>query len=333
MGDFVFPRWLLWPLFAATLGFVVGGSFVWGILYTEPTSDHPAKPKQSKEPATFKAKTAEQTRDPGDSTAGVPLIQPDDQRTEKGSDNAHASEQPEGWSQKVWTDPNATFAGAVAIFTFALVLVGGWQARRLRQTVEATTAASAVSREIGEAQVKAYVDITDAEIAFTNLGVLNDHAHPLVKIFATNTGQSPAKDFIWNPTVQYFSAGILAGSRSRAGELGANWRDIVGVGIAANQTHDDMAMIPDMELVKFLNEEGDGDKGTVVVRLRVQFEFDDVFDKRNLGEAYFSGVFRYASTATPANRGVMRWSGKLKRIHRTDDWPQTSSSQSRPGNA
>jgi hypothetical protein len=317
------------------MGFAFGGSFVWGILYTEPTSDYgPAK--QNEKSAAPHTNPSEQNRDTAGTPPTVPQIPSDNLRGKKPSDDTHASEQPEkSWLQKVWTDPNATFAGAVAIFTFALVVVGAWQARRLRQTVEATTAASAVSREIGEKQVSAYVDISDAQIFFTNLGVLNNQAHPLVKIFATNTGQSPARDFIWNPTVQYFSAGILAASRSRAGELGANWRDIVGVGIAVGQTHEDTAMVPDMDLFKFLHEEGDGDKGTVVIRLRVQFEFEDVFDKRNPGEAYFSGVFRYASTATPAHRGVMQWSGKLTRMHRTDDWPATKTpdNQNKPGNA
>lgn len=61
--------------------------------------------------------------------------------------------------QKLWTDPNATFAGAVAVFTLALVIVGAWQARRLRQTVEATEKAVAETRRIGEAEVRAYVHI------------------------------------------------------------------------------------------------------------------------------------------------------------------------------
>jgi hypothetical protein len=45
---------------------------------------------------------------------------------------------PMDWWQKLATDPNATFTAAVAAFTFALVVVGAWQARRLRQTVELT---------------------------------------------------------------------------------------------------------------------------------------------------------------------------------------------------
>jgi hypothetical protein len=43
-----------------------------------------------------------------------------------------------GWWEKLVTDPNATFTAAVAAFTLALVVVGGWQARRLKQTVDLT---------------------------------------------------------------------------------------------------------------------------------------------------------------------------------------------------
>lgn len=52
------------------------------------------------------------------------------------------------WWNKLWTDPNATFAGAVALFTLALVCVGVYQGIQLQRTVEATkTAANAALRQ------------------------------------------------------------------------------------------------------------------------------------------------------------------------------------------
>jgi hypothetical protein len=35
----LFERWLFWPLFAAIMGFALGGSFVWGVLYTPPNKN------------------------------------------------------------------------------------------------------------------------------------------------------------------------------------------------------------------------------------------------------------------------------------------------------
>jgi hypothetical protein len=101
--------------------------------------------------------------------------------------------------QKLWTDPNATFAGAVAVFTLALVIVGAWQARRLRQTVEATEKAVAETRRIGEAEVRAYVHIKSAAVGFMRFGP----TMPFVQFLASNSGQSPARNFLWNIMFQY----------------------------------------------------------------------------------------------------------------------------------
>lgn len=199
-------------------------------------------------------------------------------------------------------------------FKFA-IRSGIRQSRDMQASVNET-------RRIGEAQVSAYVDISNCEIFFVGLGVLGIQAHPMVRINATNTGQSPARNFVWNPTVQYFSAGIGAPSRSLTRELGSNWRNILGVGIAVNQSETAAAMVPEMELLKFLGESG-GENGLVLVRLRIQFEFEDVFDRRNIGEAYFTGMFkRLEGQASQTAWGETQWSGKLSRQHRPSDWPE-----------
>lgn len=51
---------------------------------------------------------------------------------------AQESQAHETWWEKFKTDPNATFAGAVALFTGALVWVGWKQLKALNKTVEAT---------------------------------------------------------------------------------------------------------------------------------------------------------------------------------------------------
>ena len=47
------------------------------------------------------------------------------------------------WWERFWTDPNATFAGAVAIFTLGLFIVGGLQAWVTRLQYRATVALEA----------------------------------------------------------------------------------------------------------------------------------------------------------------------------------------------
>lgn len=42
------------------------------------------------------------------------------------------------WWEKLWTDPNETFSGFVAIFTLGLVIVGILQVTQMRKTLEAT---------------------------------------------------------------------------------------------------------------------------------------------------------------------------------------------------
>jgi hypothetical protein len=81
-------------------------------------------------------------------------------------------------------------------------------------------------------------------------------------------------------------------------------------------------MIAEMELLKFLRESA-GDNGMVLVRIRIQFEFEDVFNERNTGDAYFSGMFKRMEAKTlPTEWGETQWFGKLTRLHRPSDWPE-----------
>jgi hypothetical protein len=319
-------RWLYWPLFTAVLGFALGGSVVWGISYTKPVA-HQRPAEQAKHRDGGTTSTADQKGGANVPSPVVQQIPSDNLSREQTADDKRTTQQPEkSWWNKLWTDPNATFAGAVAFFTLALVVVGAFQARRLRQSVGATNAAVAETRRIGEAQVRAYVDITSARIVFGSaLGLLNipKQAHPAVSIAATNSGQSLARNFVWNPTLQYI--GTIEGQRqTRVRELGANWRDILGVNIPVGGTHQDNAMISDMNLNQFMPEMDVTDfpyGQTIVVRLRIQFEFEDVFDKRIPGEAFFAGVFgrqTLVGVKEPSD-----WSGSISRMHKPNDWPAT----------
>jgi hypothetical protein len=66
----------------------------------------------------------------------------------------------ESWLHRVWHDPNASFSGAVALFTLALVGVGIWQGGHLGRSVKA-------ARDAARAAVAAqrpWIKIVDVEV-------------------------------------------------------------------------------------------------------------------------------------------------------------------------
>ncbi len=61
------------------------------------------------------------------------------------------SQEYESWWRKIKTDPNATFAGIVAIFTFGLVCVGYLQFTQMKKTLEATLETARATLETADA--------------------------------------------------------------------------------------------------------------------------------------------------------------------------------------
>src|ERR1700733_5590349 len=91
------------------------------------------------------------------------------------------------WGWKVVHDPNATFAGAVALFTLALVAVGAVQAAQLNRTVRATRDAAAALPKIERAYV--FVDVQmPAAPTLTPKGTAQSH----LRVDITNHGRTPA---------------------------------------------------------------------------------------------------------------------------------------------
>lgn len=261
--------------------------------------------EQTKNPATTPCNPADKETCPREARSPIPEI-PADNLSTKGTDQCQqCPAQPEkGWWEKFLTDPNAAFAGAVAIFTLALVFVGGWQARRLRQTVQATESAIAETRRIGEAQVRAYVHIKNAGVDFIMFGVPS----PLVTFIASNSGQSPARNFLWNITLQYPNENIES-------ILNPNWLNGIGYDVAANSdAPSEAALISKMgtQLIP---------TGTVitVIRLKIEYRFTDVFGENWFGETYFAGTM--SLTLTPAE-GIPsgRWVAKISQMPKPNDW-------------
>jgi hypothetical protein len=239
-----------------------------------------------------------------------------------------------GFWEKARCDPVAYFTawlvgftGVLAVSTIGLWVVTWQSGKRQSRDMEA---AVGETRRIGEAQVRAYVDIVSADIFLIGFaGALyrgRPEAQPILKIVATNTGQSPARNFVWNPVLEYTSVGT--GSHlNRIRELGRNWRDILGVGIAVGQAHTDSAMVGEMALVRFLQETGNADATTILTRVRIEFEFEDVFGDRIAGDAYFSGLVNRAPQPIATEFGQALWMGKLTRMHRPRDWPAIGNNQ------
>jgi hypothetical protein len=81
-------------------------------------------------------------------------------------------------------------------------------------------------------------------------------------------------------------------------------------------------MVTGMLLLRFL-EESHADMNTVLLRLRIQFEFEDVFGGRIVDDAYFSGfLICRPDKVIQTDFGSTEWSGRLTRMNRPRDWPQ-----------
>jgi hypothetical protein len=207
-----------------------------------------------------------------------------------------------GWStahaasnamQFIWiyaTRDNITVAAtvAVAVFTFTLwrSTLKLWEAgEKQRESNERIAPLQRQSSEkIGEAQVRAYVNIKSASIDF-----LSNDTLPRVMFIASNSGQSPARNFIWNVTLQY--PGIPV---SRESSLKENWLEQVGMDIpATSDAPPDRAFIPDMSVKQYIEGVAPGTITLAAIRTKIDFRFTDVCDRDWFGEAFFSLCKKY----------------------------------------
>jgi hypothetical protein len=219
--------------------------------------------------------------------------------------------------QRATEDPTAFFTLCVAAFTLVLAastialwietrLAGRRQSRHMEALVNET-------RRIGEAQVRAYVSIQSAAIAFWG-----PWEHPIVVFVPFNTGQSPATNFIWNITIQYAS-----GHDKRTHSFIENWQSNTGVNIdipAAQTAPPQRAVISHIPLKNF---RGILDKTTprgVVVRVRIDFRFTDVFERDWFGECYFAGLGPQAAPAPEVGVEMPKEMTALEPSAKPKDW-------------
>jgi hypothetical protein len=136
------------------------------------------------------------------------------------------------------------------------------------------------TRRIGEAQVRAYVSIKEARIDFHS-----EYAHPIVGFIATNSGQSPARNFVWNIGLQYAGDGL-----NRTVSFNGKWLESTGLDIPAGKdTTWESAHIADMSAKLYIQSvlpKAD----MCLARVRLDFRYTDVFDRDWFGESYFAAI-------------------------------------------
>jgi hypothetical protein len=133
----------------------------------------------------------------------APHDKPESQDEKRRADENLAAQ----WQMVRWAKWMFVIGGAETVITLVgviLVLVtliySKQAAIAARDAVIEAQKATKVARDVGEAQVRAYISVKSANIYFGG-----DTGIPFVQITAINTGQSPARNFIWAAKIRYFS--------------------------------------------------------------------------------------------------------------------------------
>ena len=105
---------------------------------------------------------------------------------------AIVASEPQTWWKNFTTDPNATFAGTVALFTGALVWVGWKQLKALNKTVEATKFAAESTYAIEKPIIirKEAVMVVSHSVRSETFDLT---IGPFIQIHVKNTGRTAAK--------------------------------------------------------------------------------------------------------------------------------------------
>jgi hypothetical protein len=203
----------------------------------------------------------------------------------------------------------AWFTGVLAVSTIGLWVVTWRSGIRQSRDMEASVIET---RRIGEAQTRAYVSISAAQIGFMF------HANaPAISFVAFNSGQSPARNFVWNITLQYPAREI-----NREVSFNVNWLREAGMSIpAVTAAPPESAIVSDMSVKQYLEAKG---IINTVIRAKIDFRFTDVFDQDWFGEAYFAGIISKISgdgfQIGPDGQTMQTWNGRISPMPRPRDW-------------
>jgi hypothetical protein len=200
---------------------------------------------------------------------------------------ALAFEKADSWLERHDKSVIGAFTIVLAISTIGLWLATNklWAAgeRQIRLSQYATgisASAIGVTREIGEAQVRAYVRIKQAEIYF-----LGDDGLPMIEITAVNSGQSPALDFTWAPQIFYLSDE----REEKVKEPHEEWAEQPGIDIHSASETTATYIVDDFVLTQQISVDGvTPDK--IAVSVTIHYAWTDVFENSFTDVASFAGM-------------------------------------------
>ncbi|MEI9914658.1 MAG: hypothetical protein WDN29_01260 [Methylovirgula sp.] len=213
---------------------------------------------------------------------------------------------------RVVSDPVSFLTFWVAAFNGGLVFVTWRLVTSTNMLWDAGEKQRKSSERIGEAQVRAYVYVKTCTVNFIRFGA----TVPQVIFAASNSGQSPARNFLWNITLQYPARGI-----DRQVVFNPNWMEQIGYDIPANNSISESAIVQDMATEQRIPP------GTVitVIRAKIEYRFTDVFDRDWFGAAYFAGTMRL--TQTSEMPPAAEWQSVLSQMPKPRDWDEIGKNQ------
>ncbi len=275
---------------------------------------------ESSQPQQPKAQTAKQQAAPDQQNArqDAPVIEtPPTQKT-----NGEAAHEVKDGDEKTTNDRKLIqYSLDLDILTAIIAAIGalqlfvfGYQAWKLRQTVDSSEKAIATTREIGEAQVRAYVKIKSASIYF-----LGEDAMPAVEIVAANSGQSPALNFVWVPEIHY----LPEKAPEIVSDVVEGWNLEPGIDIHSASEHKTLYFLHDFSLVEKITTDG-STPSTMGVSVILYYAWEDVFGKTSVDFASFASVAEIGSAEEnqrhlhPLN--TSQWGCKLNPIAKGQSW-------------
>jgi hypothetical protein len=204
----------------------------------------------------------------------------------------------------------ALFLQTYFFFDSVKVSKSATEAARVSATAAKQTADSADA--IGRAQTRAYISIKSTGVVF-----FGRDSDPLINIVVSNGGQTPARDFKWEVSLQYYF------ERQIIVEATANreWLNRPGVDIPPrSEVQPESKLTLNMSFKRFVADTSPP-LPHVAVRIKIEYRSMDVFGKEGFGEAYFSAMIqRNPPEGMPKAIGLGGWGYSIFSVPRPDDW-------------
>lgn len=178
-----------------------------------------------------------------------------------------------------------------------------------RRAAAATERSVADMRAIAEAQTRAYVGVRLDKASFDWPDEAT--ASPVIEVTAVNHGQSAAREFAWNATLQYIHEGRRREIRL-ADALAIDSAAVIGAGTALKDSATIDASVADFALTF------DPPATDVLGRVRVDYRYRDVFGNATEDAAYFIAVVEYVPRRPGSTQYV--WRGEFVPVSAPSDW-------------